>query len=1092
MEERPVTAGSIAASFFQQDLANHDKQKIQSDTVVILQDACYGHRFAKPSTKKAAEQALEFTFERPERIEATAMGVAAAYVFLGERHADGQHAPHPKRSPPEQLPFRIRKTSRSIPLQSPIVTAVHGSKWMAELSQMCGMAAEKLPHGKELERIKSVGSKAPAKEQLHAGDLYLCPESLAAFEGALGGVCDGVDAVFTGTALGNGPHRAFVSIRPPGHHCSATMPSGFCWLNNVHVGIEYAARHHGVTHAAIIDFDLHHGDGSQAITWARNNKGLEATIPSESARNQEAKPRNYSENFPIGYFSVHDIDSYPCETHNPVAVANASICVDNHHGQSIWNVHLEDWDTETEFWAAYEQKYRTLIDKMRNFLRHHTAEINMQLREQANQPCKKNDRSKSRNVPEPKAVIFISAGFDASEHEISLMQRHGKRVMTEFYARISKDIVALAAEEGTAVDGRIISVLEGGYSNKALMSGVLSHLSGLCDDRDQTTPEMQPPSSLGSLGLDLAYHFDKMRIKEEEGLHTEPFIASGVNYDIRWWAHTNLMALERFLQPKEAPLPVIQVTKSARPGGFFEATKASAAKIVEPSKVHRTASWSSQRSRTSMSTSPSRPTTPPPPEVDWLTAVHELSKLLVPLDRQTKSLTPDELCGGPKPKKARHTTIGLPSTEEMATTGFGRQLRDRKVKVSNYQALENPKVDGAAGSSDDDRSSLRSVSRSERRKTIGDLPSNGTDQTSNTSRRRSSAASTISATSIPLKISTVTNGQPKKPSTTIPPDGSTVQVRKTRAGSAAPSSRTTTAKFSNMPPVPRVPSGYMDHASSTRRPDGTSKTEQTDKNMEELSTGLKKIKIHVPSNEEFAARQQAKKTATSRLGTTKASNTKVMPTTKTTAATKRPPPKSKGRQNANTQSGATRSPPAASATPPSTSRNAAPLSKPDDKTPSAPVAETEDGTPPEQELLTETPHPSVPALQFQQEYPMSTQTVPPSSAGPQQLNWQTPNKDVPEVPSSSNATPKLVADGTSSNSVQQTAAAFEANGIQLPAAQGPLDKKKPLPQWSATGHIPFAGGDSAGANQVGSAVGENGVKDAQAVDMWAVPDTPQK
>jgi len=68
-------------------------------------------------------------------------------------------------------------------------------------------------------------------------------------------VCEGVDAVFEGSANGKGPHRTFVAIRPPGRHCSADYPSGFCWLNNVHVGISHAALAHNLTHAAIIDFE---------------------------------------------------------------------------------------------------------------------------------------------------------------------------------------------------------------------------------------------------------------------------------------------------------------------------------------------------------------------------------------------------------------------------------------------------------------------------------------------------------------------------------------------------------------------------------------------------------------------------------------------------------------------------------------------------------------------------------------------------------------------------------------------------------------------------------------------------------------------
>ena len=118
------------------------------------------------------------------------------------------------------------------------------------------------------------------------------------FESSLGAVCDAVDAVFNE----GGPKRAFVAVRPPGHHCSASYPSGFCWINNVHVGIMHAILGHGLTHAAIIDIDLHHGDGSQQIAWQHNSRGVGLN-----------KNSAYWKKTSIGYFSLHDINSYPCE-----------------------------------------------------------------------------------------------------------------------------------------------------------------------------------------------------------------------------------------------------------------------------------------------------------------------------------------------------------------------------------------------------------------------------------------------------------------------------------------------------------------------------------------------------------------------------------------------------------------------------------------------------------------------------------------------------------------------------------------------------------------------------------------------------------
>ncbi len=295
---------------------------------------------------------------------------------------------------------------------------------------MCDSAESKLAmNGKELQRPEmDRGPNAEAPARFHEGDLYLCAESLDALEGALGGVCDAVDAVFSPR---QGPRRAFVAIRPPGHHCSASYPSGFCWINNVHVGIMHAILSHGLTHAAIIDFDLHHGDGSQSVAWQHNSRGV--GLPKNAAPWKKTS---------IGYFSLHDINSYPCEMGDEEKVKNASLCIDNAHGQNIWNVHLQPWGSQAEFWQLYESKYSVLLDKTRSYLRSQAERL----------------RASGLNS---KAAIFLSAGFDASEWESAGMQRHNVNVPTEFYARLTRDVVRIAAEEGTDVEGRIIQRFRG-------------------------------------------------------------------------------------------------------------------------------------------------------------------------------------------------------------------------------------------------------------------------------------------------------------------------------------------------------------------------------------------------------------------------------------------------------------------------------------------------------------------------------------------------------------------------------------------------------------------------------------------------------
>jgi len=61
--------------------------------------------------------------------------------------------------------------------------------------------------------------------------------------------------------------RAFVMVRPPGHHAEADGPQGFCLYNNVMVGVAHAQAMHGIRRAAVLDFDVHHGNGDEAIAW---------------------------------------------------------------------------------------------------------------------------------------------------------------------------------------------------------------------------------------------------------------------------------------------------------------------------------------------------------------------------------------------------------------------------------------------------------------------------------------------------------------------------------------------------------------------------------------------------------------------------------------------------------------------------------------------------------------------------------------------------------------------------------------------------------------------------------------------------------
>jgi histone deacetylase HOS3 len=88
-----------------------------------------------------------------------------------------------------------------------------------------------------------------------------------------------------------------------------------------------------------------------------------------------------------------------------------------------------------------------------------------------------------RNVP-----IFISCGFDASELEYESMSRHGRKVPVGFYYRFARDAREFAKEHA---NGRVISVLEGGYSDLTLMGGGMAHLIGLIEDKENTVSGLE-------------------------------------------------------------------------------------------------------------------------------------------------------------------------------------------------------------------------------------------------------------------------------------------------------------------------------------------------------------------------------------------------------------------------------------------------------------------------------------------------------------------------------------------------------------------------------------------------------------------------
>jgi acetoin utilization deacetylase AcuC-like enzyme len=91
-------------------------------------------------------------------------------------------------------------------------------------------------------------------------DTHMSPGTLTAALRAAGGALRAVDMVMNGEA-GN----VFVATRPPGHHCERETPMGFCFFGNVALAAKHALEHHGLSRVAIVDFDVHHGNGTQDL-----------------------------------------------------------------------------------------------------------------------------------------------------------------------------------------------------------------------------------------------------------------------------------------------------------------------------------------------------------------------------------------------------------------------------------------------------------------------------------------------------------------------------------------------------------------------------------------------------------------------------------------------------------------------------------------------------------------------------------------------------------------------------------------------------------------------------------------------------------
>lgn len=233
--------------------------------------------------------------------------------------------------------------------------------------------------------------------ELSTGDTLASPGTLEAAEFAAGGVLAAVDAVMEGKA-----RNAFVASRPPGHHATPDRGMGFCVFNNVAIAARYLQKVHGVRRVLIVDWDYHHGNGTQDAFY---------DDPS------------------VFYFSTHHYGAYP-GTGSPQETG-----VGRGLGTTL-NVPLPAGASDAQILEAFES---SLVPAARAFR------------------------------PD---FILISAGFDAMRNDV--LGRFD--VTPQGFAAITKVVVGLAEEFS---QGRIVSVLEGGYRLDGLAASVLAHVKAL-------------------------------------------------------------------------------------------------------------------------------------------------------------------------------------------------------------------------------------------------------------------------------------------------------------------------------------------------------------------------------------------------------------------------------------------------------------------------------------------------------------------------------------------------------------------------------------------------------------------------------------
>jgi acetoin utilization deacetylase AcuC-like enzyme len=265
------------------------------------------------------------------------------------------------------------------------------------------LAREQAPRGElamiELchprEYVEAIQEASPEQGLVRLdADTSMSPGTLEAALRAVGGACRAVDEVMEKKI-----DNAFCAMRPPGHHTETARPMGFCLFNNAAIAARYAQKKHGAERVAIMDFDVHHGNGTQDIFWADKS---------------------------VMYSSTHEMPLYP----------GTGARSERGEYNSIVNAPLRAGDGGEQFRAAMEA---TVLPRLREF------------------------------KPD---LMIISAGFDAHMRD----PLANLNLVEADYTWATQKLMEIADQ---SAQGRVVSLLEGGYDLQGLANSVAAHVIAL-------------------------------------------------------------------------------------------------------------------------------------------------------------------------------------------------------------------------------------------------------------------------------------------------------------------------------------------------------------------------------------------------------------------------------------------------------------------------------------------------------------------------------------------------------------------------------------------------------------------------------------